>query len=95
MSVKFERETYKQAEGVAGPAVSAAAELLGRDGPIPGTSGKHPISEAVGTALTGGKQMAGTKGYLMVRHYHRLLNSISPCYQTAIAGERAMATTRG
>ncbi|KKY31504.1 putative integral membrane protein [Diaporthe ampelina] len=65
MSVKFERETYKQAEGVAGPAVSAAAELLGRDGPLPGTTGKHPISEAVGTALTGGKQMAGTKGYLM------------------------------
>lgn len=95
MSVKFERETYKQAEGVAGPAVSAAAELLGRDGPIPGTSGKHPISEAVGTALTGGKQMAGTKGYLMVRHYHGLLNSISPCYQAAIAGKRAMATTCG
>lgn len=68
MSVKFERETFKQAEGVAGPAVSAAAELLGKDGPLPGTTGKHPISEAVGTALTGGKQMAGTKGYLMVCH---------------------------
>lgn len=95
MSVKFERDTYKQAEGVAGPAVSAAAELLGRDGPIPGTSGKHPISEAVGTALTGGKQMAGTKGYLMVRHYHGLLNGILPCYQEAIPGERAMATTCG
>lgn len=93
MSVKFERETYKQAEGVAGPAVSAAAELLGRDGPLPGTSGKHPISEAVGTALTGGKQMAGTKGYLMVRHYHGLANSTSLCYQATIARAQAIATT--
>lgn len=93
MSVKFERETYKQAEGVAGPAVSAAAELLGRDGPLPGTTGKHPISEAVGTALTGGKQMAGTKGYLMVRHYHGRVNSTSPCYQAPIARAQAMATT--
>lgn len=75
MSLKFERETYKQTEGLAGPAssaVSAATDahqrLVGRDGPLPGTTGKHPISEAVGTALTGGKQMAGTKGYLAVRH---------------------------
>jgi hypothetical protein len=44
---------------------------LGRDpagsnpgGPLPGTSGKHPLAEAVGTALTGGKSAAGTKGYL-------------------------------
>ncbi|KAH6603571.1 integral membrane [Trichoderma cornu-damae] len=32
--------------------------------PLPGTSGKHPIAETIGTALTGGKSMAGTKGYL-------------------------------
>ncbi|SPO02902.1 related to membrane protein, peroxisomal [Cephalotrichum gorgonifer] len=31
---------------------------------IPGTSGKHPIAAAVGTALTGGRENAGTKGYL-------------------------------
>lgn len=87
MSVKFERETFKQAEGVAGPAVSAAAELLGKDGPLPGTTGKHPISEAVGTALTGGKQMAGTKGYLMVCHVAR-----SPGYQAHGHGEQVMTT---
>jgi len=33
---------------------------------IPGTSGKHPITAAIGTAITGGKENAGTKGYLMV-----------------------------
>lgn len=38
-----------------------------RDGPLPGTTGKHPISESLGTAITGGKAMAGTKGYMMVR----------------------------
>ncbi|KAK8061130.1 Peroxisomal membrane protein PMP22 [Apiospora hydei] len=36
-----------------------------RDGPLPGTTGKHPISESIGTAITGGKAMAGTKGYMM------------------------------
>ena len=35
--------------------------------PIAGTSGKHPIAEVVGTALTGGRKNAGTKGYLAVR----------------------------
>ena len=34
--------------------------------PIPGTSGHHPFAEVVGTALTGGRQNAGTKGYLAV-----------------------------
>lgn len=34
--------------------------------PLPGTTGKHPVAEALGTALTGGKSMAGTKGYLAV-----------------------------
>lgn len=33
---------------------------------IPGTSGKHPITAAIGTAITGGMENAGTKGYLMV-----------------------------
>jgi hypothetical protein len=61
MSVKFERETVKQAQKV----VTDAAEK----GPLPGTSGKHPIAAAVGTALTGGATMAGTKGYLAVRRY--------------------------
>lgn len=70
MSFKFERDTYKQGEA-AGPSLSAAAakvqqQLSGKDGPIPGTSGKHPIREAIGTAITGGKQNAGTKGYLAV-----------------------------
>lgn len=93
MSVKFERDTYKQTEGVAGPAVSAAAELLGRDGPIPGTTGKHPISEAVGTALTGGKQMAGTKGYLMVRHHYGLVSRALPYYEVTLVNTQATTTT--
>ncbi|KAI1500993.1 integral membrane protein [Biscogniauxia marginata] len=33
--------------------------------PLPGTSGKHPVAEAIGTAVTGGKKNAGTRGYLM------------------------------
>ncbi|KAI2630553.1 integral membrane protein [Xylaria nigripes] len=40
-------------------------KALPRSGPLPGTSGKHPIAEAIGTALTGGKMNAGTHGYLM------------------------------
>lgn len=75
MSFKFERDTYKHSEGgvagVADAAMSAAADardqLLGRNPPLPGTTGKHPISETIGTALTGGKKNAGTKGYLAVR----------------------------
>ncbi|KAI1641021.1 integral membrane protein [Biscogniauxia mediterranea] len=38
---------------------------LQRPPPLPGTSGKHPIAEAIGTAVTGGKKNAGTRGYLM------------------------------
>lgn len=73
MSFKFERDTYKQTEGAAGASFSAAAsrakkQLLGKDGPLPGTTGKHPISEAIGTVITGGKENAGTKGYLAVGH---------------------------
>ena len=61
MSVKFERDTLKQ----------TAQNVMSGAGPerggIPGTSGKHPIAEKVGTALTGGIQNAGSKGYLAVR----------------------------
>ncbi|EFQ25246.1 Mpv17/PMP22 family protein [Colletotrichum graminicola] len=56
MSVKFEKETIKK--GVE----EVKKGLIGE--PLPGTSGKHPISEAIGTAVTGGKKNAGTKGYL-------------------------------
>jgi hypothetical protein len=59
MSVKFEKETTKTVQ-------EAAAKVV-EGGPLPGTSGKHPLAAAVGTALTGGKEMAGTKGYLAVR----------------------------
>jgi hypothetical protein len=59
MSVKFEKETTKT--------VQEAAAKVAEGGPLPGTSGKHPLAAAVGTALTGGKEMAGTKGYLAVR----------------------------
>ncbi|CAH0044121.1 unnamed protein product [Clonostachys solani] len=57
MSVSFEKQT-KEALKTAGDAIAGDAQT------IPGTSGKHPISAAIGTALTGGKEMAGTKGYL-------------------------------
>lgn len=61
MSVRFEKETKE--------AVKAAQDVMSgaEGGHLPGTSGKHPISAAIGTALTGGKDMAGTKGYLAVR----------------------------
>ncbi|PTB81689.1 hypothetical protein M440DRAFT_16022 [Trichoderma longibrachiatum ATCC 18648] len=66
--------TEKTVDGVASAAAERAAALAEGPGPIkrafegapplPGTSGKHPIAETIGTALTGGKGMAGTKGYL-------------------------------
>ncbi|RCI07626.1 hypothetical protein L249_1672 [Ophiocordyceps polyrhachis-furcata BCC 54312] len=59
MSVKFERETVKQ---TAQSVLSSAVPEHG--GPIPGTSGRHPIAERVGTALTGGMKNAGSEGYL-------------------------------
>lgn len=59
MSVKFEKDTIKK--GVE----EVKKGLIGE--PLPGTSGKHPISEAIGTAITGGKKNAGSKGYLAVR----------------------------
>ncbi|GJN82451.1 hypothetical protein JDV02_003620 [Purpureocillium takamizusanense] len=58
MSVKFERDTFKQT------AQNAMSSAVPENGRIPGTSGKHPVAEKVGTALTGGIQNAGTKGYL-------------------------------
>jgi hypothetical protein len=64
MSVKFE-ETVKKAQDV-----MSGAE----GGNIPGTSGKHPIAARVGTALTGGRDNAGTKGYLAVS-LHRYCSS--------------------
>ncbi|KAK4124029.1 hypothetical protein N657DRAFT_645643 [Parathielavia appendiculata] len=73
-SLKIERdtvtETVKNAVtdhavnkgGFVGSAAAAVAEAA--HGQLPGTSGKHPISAVVGTALTGGRKNAGTKGYL-------------------------------
>lgn len=70
MSVKVERDTIRkvteQVSDSASAAASAAAGAAPRDGPLPGTSGKHPFAAAIGTAITGGKKNAGTKGYLMV-----------------------------
>ncbi|AEO69558.1 uncharacterized protein THITE_2120141 [Thermothielavioides terrestris NRRL 8126] len=74
MSLKFERDTVRETVnqaaanyatnkgGFVGSAAAAVAEAA--SGNLPGTSGKHPIAEVVGTALTGGRQNAGTKGYL-------------------------------
>ncbi|PHH67853.1 hypothetical protein CDD82_1061 [Ophiocordyceps australis] len=58
MSVKFERDTLKQT------AHHAVSDMVAGSKPIPGTSGKHVIAERIGTALTGGLQNAGSKGYL-------------------------------
>ena len=64
-SVKIERDTIRQGTtALSGTSSLGGTTLVGT--PLPGTSGKHPIAEAVGTALTGGKEMAGVKGYLMV-----------------------------
>ncbi|KAI8951971.1 integral membrane protein [Xylaria longipes] len=66
MSLKVERDTVQQVtEAVGGGGAKAAAGAAPRNGPLPGTSGKHPFAEAIGTAITGGKKNAGTKGYLM------------------------------
>lgn len=64
MSIKFEKETIRHATETV---PSGGLAHVPRDGPLPGTSGKHPIAEAIGTAITGGKKNAGTRGYLMVR----------------------------
>jgi hypothetical protein len=68
MSLKIERDTVKETVnkgGLVGSAAVAVAEAA--TGNLPGTSGKHPVAAVVGTALTGGRQNAGTKGYLAVR----------------------------
>ncbi|KAK4114965.1 hypothetical protein N656DRAFT_776002 [Canariomyces notabilis] len=65
MSLKIERDTVKETVnkgGLVGSAAVAVAEAA--TGNLPGTSGKHPVAAVVGTALTGGRQNAGTKGYL-------------------------------
>ena len=59
MPVRFGTETVHKAIDKVGEITDPSVE-------IPGTSGKHPISAAIGTALTGGRENAGTKGYLMV-----------------------------
>lgn len=58
-SVKFEA-TQKIRE-----TMEKVGDLTNPGQVIPGTSGKHPITAAIGTAITGGKENAGTKGYLM------------------------------
>ncbi|KAL2271936.1 hypothetical protein VTJ83DRAFT_1307 [Remersonia thermophila] len=74
MSLKIERETVTEtvkdvvAENLArhDSFVGKTAERIAEAarGDLPGTSGKHPISAVVGTALTGGRKNAGKKGYL-------------------------------
>lgn len=59
MPVRFGTETVHKA-------IDKVGEITDPSVQIPGTSGKHPITAAVGTAITGGKENAGTKGYLMV-----------------------------
>ncbi|KAK0670661.1 hypothetical protein QBC41DRAFT_317502 [Cercophora samala] len=73
-SIKIERDTVQETITNAAKSVSkkdvgfvgttAAAIAEAAHGDLPGTTGKHPISAVVGTALTGGRKNAGTKGYL-------------------------------
>ena len=81
MSLKIERNTVRQNSGSVVDAARQTARDAAHDvrdvareivhgpadGPLPGTTGKHPIAETLGTAITGGKKAAGTKGYMMVR----------------------------
>lgn len=59
MSVKFQSETLQKAQDKVQQALDTAEA-----GNIPGTKGKHPVAEVIGTAITGGLKNAGTKGYL-------------------------------
>ena len=76
-TLKIERDTVTTA--VTGGAQKALEQTTGKDskiaktayaiheaasGNLPGTKGDHPIAAVVGTAITGGRQNAGTKGYL-------------------------------
>ena len=67
MSVKFEKDTFKQTglgpESL-GQTLKEAGQTL-RDGKH---DGKHDLLHNVGVVVTGGKQNEGTKGYLAVRH---------------------------
>jgi hypothetical protein len=77
MSVKFERESIRQ---------NVAEAVTGSKGPLPGTSGDNPIAAAIGTAITGGKKNAGTKGYLAVcgfTHRSSTLHLV-PCYEGSV-----------
>jgi hypothetical protein len=89
MSIKIERDSMKDVVrdavldhtaakgGLVGSAASAIAEAA--HGQLPGTTGKHPISAVVGTALTGGRKNAGTKGYLAVCHPALTLRCVHMC----------------
>jgi hypothetical protein len=77
-TLKIERDTVTTAiqEGVKNAvdiqphgviASTAAAVTEAATGNLPGTKGHHPVAAVVGTAITGGRENAGTKGYLAVR----------------------------
>jgi hypothetical protein len=74
--IKIERDTFQRNAGAPSVAPSStgtaarAGPLALAGQPLPGTSGKHPVSEYIGTAITGGKENAGTKGYLRVCRHH-------------------------
>ncbi|KAK2072332.1 hypothetical protein P8C59_006691 [Phyllachora maydis] len=59
-SLKMERDTFQQGVNNAAAALASGVDRAR----IPGTTGRHPIAEEIGTALTGGRPNAGTKGYL-------------------------------
>lgn len=61
-TLKIERDTIRTGTEAVANAVRDAAD--GKR-PLPGTSGKHPHLEKIGTVITGGKKNAGTKGYMM------------------------------
>jgi len=74
-TLKIERDTVTTAiqEGVKNAvdiqprgviASTAAAVTEAATGNLPGTKGHHPVAAVVGTAITGGRDNAGTKGYL-------------------------------
>lgn len=66
-TLKIERDTVRKGTETVADATAAAASAAAasKDGHLPGTSGKHPHLEKLGTVITGGKSNAGTKGYLM------------------------------